>query len=58
MVRVPVLSEQRMDIPAMSSIAARRVTIAPIQEIQIQEIQEIQIQIQIEEIEEIWIYRR
>ena len=29
MVRVPVLSEQRMDIAAMSSIAARRVTMAP-----------------------------
>mmetsp|Transcript_24721 Transcript_24721/g.55472 ORF Transcript_24721/g.55472 Transcript_24721/m.55472 type:complete len:226 (-) Transcript_24721:936-1613(-) len=28
-VRVPVLSEHRMDIPAMSSMAARRVTMAP-----------------------------
>ena len=28
-VRVPVLSEHRMAMPAMSSIAARRVTMAP-----------------------------
>lgn len=29
MVRVPVLSEQRIDIAAISSIAAKRVTMAP-----------------------------